>query len=94
MNVYEYTVVNVVMAFEEKDLNIIDEHLMKVAYKVADDFTKEQISVSLITSIVMDIMPGIIHIEAGPHDWQFDLDGNYIGNGMFNDVSVELVGMV
>ncbi|MDN4526856.1 hypothetical protein [Fictibacillus fluitans] len=94
MNVYEYTVMNVVMAFEEKDLNIIDQHLMKIAYKVADDFIKEQISVSLITTIVMDIMPGVIHIEAGPHDWQFDLDGNYTGNGMFNDVSVELVGMV
>ncbi|EIT84728.1 hypothetical protein A374_13590 [Fictibacillus macauensis ZFHKF-1] len=93
MTIYEYAVMNVVIAFKRKDLNIIDENLMKIAYTVADEFVTKQLDVSLIEDITMDIMPGLIHIEAGCYDWQFDLDGNFTGNGFFANVSVELVHM-
>ncbi|MGC4376847.1 hypothetical protein WD019_07915 [Fictibacillus sp. Mic-4] len=91
MDLHEYAVMNVVIAFKEQDITIIDEELMKIAHYVADDFIIHDWDFSLLPELRVDVMPGIIHVEARAYDWQFDLNGNYVGSGMFKEVTVQFV---
>lgn len=91
MTLHEYVVERIFMAFEEKDLLLIDEDLMKITKYIADDLVDKGLDFTLISELAIDIMPGIIHVEAGTYDWQFDFNGSYLGSGLFANTSVEFI---